>query len=373
MTPNYVSVGSGISLHKPMLVLHVTTGSPRMQRGLPEPALSSSEEKMEALAKNQENKTKYDVRNQVKQQVEEGLVSEHDIAKESAMGVALKMSEWRQGIAPVSSRPETAAASLDAAIKSLAKRITRRQQESQMVATVIAELTPKYEALGTFEVDRLIRKEVAARMAPQQAKRIAKEKAAKVEQIRKDADVVLQARLFNVSRQYPNISQPEMEFRIKREIVHDANIATAGLEHQANSDEDPSQTAVRQKVKSELFKEIEPAVETAAREIVRRKVTKLMAREVSETVAARLPAVVKKHYQAVAATVMSEVAPRDLKAWVENHRKEQYGENACMPPFCDAVDKLDPEVKVSGLQIVPTPPTTAPTLTPTSAPTGAPT
>lgn len=206
-------------------------------------------------------------------------------------------------------------------------------------------------------------------MAPQIAKKIAKEKASKVEQIRKDADVQLQARLSNVSHQYPNISQPEREFRIKREIVHDAALATAGLEYKANSDADPKQAAVRQQVKAEIYNKTAPAVQIAAMEIVKRKMTELMSREVSETVAARLPAAVGNRYQAVVAKVMADLAPSDLRKWVQNHQKEQYEDNACMPPFCDNGDKTDPEVQVTGLHFVPTPPTLAPTVAPTTTPT----
>merc|ERR1711998_559288 len=340
----------------------------RAQKLLPT-TTSSTEQASEAKVKYYMNKTKYEVKDQVKQEISEGLVSEHDLAKEVATGVALKMSEWRQGIVPVASRPENAAALIAAEVKSLAKRIALRQIKAQMVASVITELTPKYEAYGTFEVDRLIRRELVARMAPIQAQKIAKEKAAKVEQIRKDVDAQMQGQLSTVSSQYPNISQPEMEFRIKREIVHDANLVKAGLEHKANSDEDPEQVAVRNQVRADVYNETAPPLVAAAQEIVKRKMAKLMSTEVSETVAARLPAEVKSAYQAVVARIMSDLTPTDLKKWVVNHRKEQYGENACMPPFCGTEDKVETQVKAPALRIVPTPPTPAPTGSPTTTPT----
>lgn len=342
---NTVSLGSGASLHRPVLSVRATSGPVRV--AVPEPNTESPEEQaMEQTVAVQRNKTVVAVIKAVRQEILMRSTDKADFDVRVRYLVSVRMSQWRQGVLHTQSNASDSAGQtqalgriVEAAMKSLTMGIAERQSRPSTAAAVMQQLRPRFELMASIKAATLVKTKLSQQLSNEMRVQIPKERQQKLQEYRSNMNTNLAKRILAANIAYPAVSRAEMDDVIEVKITSNANLEMFEIEKAIMSDSMAENMRADALMKRKFLTDILPNAYQEASVSARRFYAGQFQDATDAMVEKQLPSAAQQLFDATYSEIRKELdSDRKRSEWVANHELKNLTQATCIPPFCNLHD-----------------------------------
>jgi hypothetical protein len=360
---NTISLGSGASLHRPVLSVRATSGPVRVV--VPEPYTESPEEEaMELAIAVQRNKTVVAVTKAVRNEISMRTTDKADFDVRVRYLVSLRMSQWRQGGLHAQSNASDSSGQTSqigyhnvwGAMKSLAKVIAERRSRDRLLSAVTHQLRPRFELMATTKAATLVKTNLSQQLSNEMRVQIPKERQQKLREYRTNMNANLAKRITAANEAYPAISKAEMDDLIKVKITSDAKQEMFEIEKAIMSDSMDENMRADALMKRKFLTRILPEVYSDAIRAATSTYTQQFQDAAYAMVEKQLPSTDQEEWNFIHERIQDALGSKvsNLEKWVANHELKNLTQATCMQPFCNSVDLTVQKLRMPNLRITKT-------------------